>query len=272
MEPITVPPTMARGAAHAIAERRAHSHAEPPRERFAPLWLRASLVLATVAALALLYPKSYIETRLRRAPPPNAATLAYLRLMVMAQPAQTDTRIMLATQALTAGDIPLTRYALEPWRARGLAGLPHDVAALKLRLLRAELRTQRPGSARTSRLAQTYMRGVLLLAPGMRPSELMHEARFAILLGRYRTAARLYRVIIAHTPDAGLRLAAFRGGIEALRSAGQTREALAFARSELPRVPRSARLWRLMTRLALMADDPKLAAHYARRLIGLAGS
>lgn len=268
MGPATLPAPTAHGPAHPIPERRARSHGEPPNERFAPLWLRTGLVLATLVTLGLLYPKAYIETRLRRAPPPNAATLAYLRLMVMAQPAQVDTRILLATQALTAGDIALTRYALEPWRARGLAGLPLDIAVLRLHLLRAELYTQRTGPMAASPLAAAYAHAVLLLAPRMKPAQLMREARFAAALGRYRAAAQAYRLVIRRTADARLRRRAFDQGIAALRAAGQPSEALAFAREELAFVPHCASLWRLMTRLALMADAPSLAAQYARRLIG----
>ncbi|MBW4051822.1 MAG: hypothetical protein HIU85_10225 [Proteobacteria bacterium] len=268
MGSITLPQPTTHGPAHGVPERRAHSHAEPPRERFAPIWLRTSLVLATLVALGLLYPRAYIETRLRGAPPPNAATLAYLRLMVMAQPTQADTRILLATQALNAGDISLTRYALEPWRTRGWAGLPLEIALLKLHLLRAGLDTQRSGSMRQAQLAEAYTRAALLLAPRMKASGLMREARFAAVLGRYRTAAHLYRFLILQTQDAGLRREAFDGGINALRAADRPRDALRFAQDELAFVPPSPGLWRLMTRLALMADAPRLAARYARRLIG----
>ena len=268
MESIMLQQPTAHGPAQAVAERRAHSHAQPRRERFAPLWLRASLVIATLVALGVLYPRSYIETRLRGAPAPNAATLAYLRLMVSAQPAQADTRILLATQALRAGDIALARYALEPWRARGLSGLALEIALLRLHLLRAELYTQRSGSMRRARLAEAYTRAIVLLAPRMEAPELMREARVTALLGRYHTAARVYRILIGQTKDERLRREAFDGGINALRAAGRPRDALAFAQGELALMAPSAGLWRLMTRLALMADSPKLAARYARRLIG----
>lgn len=268
MESVMMQQPTAHGSAPAVAERRAHSHVEQRRERFAPMWLRAGLIIATLVALGVLYPRSYIETRLRAAPAPDAATLAYLRLMVLAQPAQADTRILLATQALRAGDIVLARYALEPWRPRALAGLPLTIARLRLHLLRAELRTQRAGSMRQTRLAEAYTSAMVLLAPRMAASELMREARFAALLGRYRTAALVYRILIRRTKDERLRREAFDGGIDALRAAGLPRDALAFAQGELALMRPSPELWRAMTRLALMADAPKLAARYARRLIG----
>lgn len=269
MESIILPEVAARIPAYAVPERRARAHEPPARERFAPLWLRATLILATVLALALLYPRSYIETRLRRVSAPNAAALAYLRLMVIAQPAETDTRILLARQALRAGDLALSRYALEPWRNREFSALPPDIALLRLRLLRAELYRQRPGSLPHADLAHTYTREVLLLAPRMQGADLLREARLIAALGQYRTAALLYRQLIAHTRNPALRLEAFHAGIGALRAAGEPREALAFARSELAFMAPSAQLWRQMTRLALMADAPRLAARYARRLVGV---
>ena len=269
MESMTLPDLTDRSPAHAVAERRAGSRNRPPRERFAPLWLRASLILATVGALGLLYPKDYIESRLQRGSAPSAAALAYLRLMVRAQPAVTETRVLLAQQALSAGELALAHHALAPWAARRIAALPPNIALLRLRLLRAELYTQLPTSERHAALAQAYTRDVLLFAAHMTPSELLREARFAAALGQYRTAADLYRQVISQSRDPAMRLEAFYAGIEALRAAGQPLDALAFARHELTTMPPSAELWRALTRLALLADAPRVAAQYARRLVGL---
>jgi tetratricopeptide (TPR) repeat protein len=269
MGSITPPELSASLSAYAAPERRACTHPEPPRERFAPLWLRASLILATVVTLALLYPKSYIEASLRAEPHPNATTLAYLRLMVMAQPTAIDTRVLLAQQALTAGDISLSRDALAPWLHQAMPSLPLSVALLRLRLLAAELNAAPPSSRRHAELAQAYLHDVLLLAPRMDSSELLPLARVIAALGEYRIAADLYRRIIAESPDAALRLEAFHRGIAALLAAGRPGDALAFAQQQLALVPPSAALWREMTRLALTADAPELAARYARRLMGL---
>jgi hypothetical protein len=272
MGSITMPQAATHAPAQAPPERRARAHGEPQRERFAPLWLRISLILATIATLALLYPRSYIEGSLRRAPAPNAATLAYLRLMVMAQPAAVDTRMLLARQALIAGDLPLSRDALAPWRDRPMGALPLGIALLELRLLRVELSAQPSTSPRHARLVAAYTRSLMLLAPRMGTPLLLRQARFATGLGRYRTAVSLYRYLIRRSADGAVRAAAFRAGIDALRAAGRPRGALTFARDQLAAVPPSPGLWRLMTRLALMADAPRLAAHYARRLVGLGRS
>jgi tetratricopeptide (TPR) repeat protein len=269
MRSITLPEVMADATSYAAPERRANAREPPPRERFAPLWLLAGLIVATVATLAFLYPRSYIESSLHRESRPDAATLAYLRLMVMAQPGAIDTRILLTREALAAGNIPLSRYALAPWLQQGIAALPPDIALLRLRLLRSELAAARLSSRRHAELADAYTRDVLLLAPRMGSSELLRGARMVAALGQYRTAARLYRHIIARAPEAALRLEAFHGGIAALLAAGRPADALAFAQEELPLIPPSAGLWRAMTRLALMADATHAAARYARRLIAL---
>jgi tetratricopeptide (TPR) repeat protein len=269
MGPITSPALTASLTARTAPERRARRHEEPPRERFAPLWLRASLVLATLVTMALLFPKPYLESSLRHESQPSPTTLAYLRLMVLAQPSGLDARVLLAQQALTAGDLALARDALAPWLHGTISALPLKVALLRLRLLSAELNATRPADLRHAEVAETYLRDALLLAPRMDSSELLRLARFIAAQGQYRIAADLDRRIIAKSPDAALRLAAFHGGIQALLAAGQPAEALAFAQHALPLVPSSAALWREMTRLALMADAPELAAQYARRLTGL---
>lgn len=268
MEPLALPELTSHTPGHTDSERRLRSRERPSPERFAPLWLRASLVLATLGILWLLYPRYYIENSLRRQSAPNSATLVYLRLIVLAQPAVTETRVLLAKQALAAGNVALARYALAPWAKRGLEAVPLKIALLRLRLLRVELYAQRPASMRRAELTEVYTRALLLLAPRMGASELLRHAGAVAALGQYRVAARLYRQVMATTGDPAVRLKAFYGGIAALRAAAQPFDALAFARSELAAVPPSTGLWREMTRLALMADAPMLAASYARRLIG----
>jgi len=269
MGSITPPELTASLAAHAAPERRTRTHEEPPRERFAPLWLRASVILATLVTMALLYPKPYIESNLRRESQPSAATLAYLRLMVLARPSALDARILLAERALTAGDLALARDALAPWLQQKISPLPLQIALLRLRLLSAELDATRSTTLRHAEIAETYLRDALQLAPRMDSSELLRTAGFIAAQGQYRIAADLYRRIIAQSPDAALRLEAFHSGIEALLAAGRPPDALAFAQQELALVPHSAALWREMIRLALEADAPELAARYARRLTGL---
>jgi len=269
MGPITPPELTASLTTHAVPERCARRHEPPLRERFAPLWLRASLVLATVVTAALLYPKTYIESSLRHESQPSATTLAYLRLMVLAQPSGRDARLLLAQQALAAGDFSLARDALAPWLHQAISAVPLNIALLRLRLLSADLDATRPSDPRHGEVAEVYFGDVLLLAPRLDSPELLRLARLIGAQGQYRIAASLYRRVIAESPDAALRLQAFHGGIEALLAAGRPADALAFAQYAVPLVPSSAALWRQMTRLALAANAPELAAEYARRLTGL---
>jgi hypothetical protein len=268
--PAAVPPELsASPMGDSAAQRRARAHPPAVRERFAPLWLRASLIVATLVTMALLYPKPYIEESLRHGSQPSSTTLAYLRLMMLAQPAALEPRVLLAEQALAAGDLRLSQEALAPWRGRQITALPPDLALLRLRLLESELAATQRTTTRHAQLAAAYLRDAQLLAPRIDPSRLLSVSRFIAALGEYRSATRLYRLLIAETPDPQLRRAAFESGIQALLAAGQPAEALAFAQDELALMVPSAGLWREMTRLALMADAPQLAARYARRLTGL---
>jgi tetratricopeptide (TPR) repeat protein len=269
MDSMTRPQLPEHPPAPAFAERRAHSREPAAREHFAPLWLRAGLIVATLGTLALLYPRHYVESTLQHTAAPNAATLAYLELWVRSQPEATDTRVLLARQALKAGRIRLARRALAPWAQWPLAALPLEVARQRLHLLRTELARQRPASGSHRRLAAAYTRDVLRLARRTDVRQVLREAQVVATLGHYRAAAQLYQLVIAQTRDPALRLAAFYDGIAALRAAGRSRAALTFARHALSVVPRTVALWRELTRLALMADAPQLAARYARRLIGL---
>lgn len=256
--------------AHAApSDRREHASARASRERFAPPWLILGVLVATLSALAFLYPRSYLETHLRQHPQPNAATLAYLRLMVMAQPSASDSRILLARAALTAGDIGLADYALTPWRAQDIAQLPLQLARLRLHLLRLELYAAALDSTRKSRLASAYVYDLEQLAPRLDAAALLREAHFAVALGYNPTAAQLYRQVIARASSPKLRREAFQAGIKALLAAGQARAALAFAQREQASLPPSLERWRQLTHLALMAGRSRLAARYARHLVGL---
>jgi hypothetical protein len=269
MQAALPPELTASPMAYAAAQRRTHAHQRVPRERFAPLWLRASLIVATVVTLALLYPKPFIESSLRQQSRPSTTTLAYLRLMVLAQPAAREPRVLLAQQALAAGDLQLSQEALAPWRRQSITALPQDLALLRLRLSAFELGMTPPASGRHASLAALYIRDAQLLAPHIEPSGLLPIARLIASLGEYQSATRLYRIIITKSADPRLRHEAFESGIRALLAAGQPAEALAFAQGELALQRPSDELWREMTRLALMADAPQLAARYARRLTGL---
>ncbi|MDA8382928.1 MAG: hypothetical protein M0037_07720 [Betaproteobacteria bacterium] len=255
-----------------LAERRVGAHQAAPREHFAPLWLLASLILATLAALLFLYPRPYLLKTLRDHPQPTLATLAYLRLMVIEQPSAADTRLLLAQEALAAGDWPLARDALSPWRDKAPSAVPPEVAAMRLRLQQAELGSPRTLSARRDALSKAYVKDLLALAPHMAPSTLRHAITVVASLGHYQTSARLCTLLIRRTRNPALRQAAFDSGIKALLASGDAAAALAFAQADLPLMPPSRILWREMTRLALQAGNARMAAEYAHHLVKLPSS
>ena len=239
------------------------------RERLAPSWLLGSLVLTTLGALLVLYPKTYIETSLRANPTPNTATLAYLQLMVRAHSDDGAARVMLADQALIVGDVRLARYALRPWLHEDMSRLPIRIAMLRLHALETELHSASGEPKRHARLADAFARDIVDLSNRMSVTTLMNNIRSVADLGHFTTAARLYRSIIDRANNAALRRQAFVEGIDTLLAAGQPKAALDFARSELARTPQDNAIWRRMVRLALMANQPHLAARYARRLVGM---
>ncbi len=66
-------------------------------------------------------------------------------------------------------------------------------------------------------------------------------------------------------PDA--RWPAFTALVGTHLAAGESAQALAVAQANLSRMPADTRLWRYMTRLALQANQTKLAAEYAQRML-----
>ncbi len=256
-------------APHARAARVGRARRTIPRERLAPLWLLGSLILATIGALLVLYPKAYIEANLTATRMPNTASLAYLRLLVRAHSDEPAARILLAEQALTVGDIDLSHRALAPWLHGSLRHVPLQIAMLRLHLLEAELRAASRRPEQRGRLAAIYARDAADIAPRMRMPALTDTIRMLTGLGQFDTVTVLYRDMIDRARNQAARRHGFLGGIAALLAAGRPQAALNFARSELDRVQPDDVIWRHMIRLALMADQPVLAAHYARRLVGM---
>ena len=234
-----------------------------------PWWLPLAIVGGTVFALWLLFPKTYIEQTLRAQKHPNAATLAYLQLLVRAQPNDIPLRLALAHMALEIQDLPLARTALAPWKRRALDALPLAIAQARLRLLRLELLATPAHAPARTRMQKRYALALSQLAPRLAPPQLLQEARFAVQIGDYTAAAMLDRLALEKSDDPRLRSQAFEQGIAALLAAGKPAAALAFARAGLNHVPHDDALWRRMIGLALAANRADIAARYAHKLVGL---
>ncbi len=234
-----------------------------------PWWLPIAIVVSTVFSLWMLFPKSYLEQTLSAQKTPNAASLAYLHLLVRANPKDNTLRLKLADMALAAQNASLAHSALGPWMHSPLRGLALPIAQARLRLLRLELLSTPLHTPTRDKLQQQYIHSLTQIAAHLSPLQLLNEAGFAIQLGDYASAACLDRRILETGTASSLRLKAYQQGIDALLAADEPRAALAFARAYLNRVPRNEVLWRRLTRLALAANRPDLAVRYARRLVGL---
>lgn len=94
----------------------------------------------------------------------------------------------------------------------------------------------------------------------------------AIGAGRPSSAAEFAQRWLASASDETSRWMAFNALINAHLGADQPRLALTAALRNVDRLPPTAPLWRLMTRLAMQAGDAAMAADFAHRLVGLGAS
>ncbi|AOU97143.1 hypothetical protein BI364_03215 [Acidihalobacter yilgarnensis] len=105
----------------------------------------------------------------------------------------------------------------------------------------------------------------------MPPSAMLWRTLFhlSIQAGKPGSAARYAQSWYQLADSPAQRRKAFDAVVEAYLSAGRPDIALQTARTLLPGMHQDRSLWRRMTRLALSANQPRLAAHYARLLVGL---
>lgn len=239
------------------------------RERFAPRLLLLGLFLGTLVAMYFLYPKTYIEKNLGANPRPDATTLSYLQLLVRVEPKNERLRLLLVREALAAGQLRLAQTAFAPWRNTPVPQLPLSIAMLRLRIRLITVQAAPANSPDRVMLADGYVHDVLALAPRMQPQALLQKAKVVLAMGRYGTAADIDRLVIRESTSARLRRTAFYDGINAFLAANQPATALAFAQSEIGRLTPDDILWRRLTRLALSANRPLIAAKYARQLVGM---
>lgn len=241
-------------------------------ERFAPGSLLLGLFIAGIFAAFWLFPRHYILAQMSSPQHPSPISLAYLTLAIRSQPRDTTLRFLLARQALDSGRLMLARSALLPWERRSWRQLPLAVAKLRLRLLLKEMRRLTRGTQPYTSITDEYVRGIDILLPRLSCRRLSEESNLLAGIGQFMLAVHLDRRILARTNDARLQKKAYLQGIRTLLGAGEPVLALKFARRELSRITPDLALWRLLTRLALMANKPALAARYARYMVGLDAS
>ncbi len=86
--------------------------------------------------------------------------------------------------------------------------------------------------------------------------------------GEPQQAAEYARRWLLQAPNGTEQRQALDAVITAWLAAGKPDRALQDATMLIDHVPASRSLWRQLTRLALQAERPDLAARYARRLVG----
>lgn len=179
---------MAIGAPIAAA---APSRASRYRRRVTPRLTVQFLGTGQVAALCgamlvlgvLLFPKAFIDRQLRTTAPPSAATIAYLQLLLRAQPDQPATRMQLVSQRLRAGELRQAESELAPLLSR--PGPPPEQLGM---------------------MCLTLRRAQFLAVPADSPQRMLARARYAQALSRFggQLAPRQQLEIIQQAIDSGL--------------------------------------------------------------------
>lgn len=153
----------------------------------------AMLVLAVV-----LFPKEFINQQLRAEGPPQAATIAYLQLLLRAQPGDESIRLQLVHERLRAGQLAEAETALAPLVRHADRESP-SVAALWLGLRRAQFVAIPPKSPGREEARRAYARALDRFGSRLSPANQLAETRHAIDAGLYVTAERLAAHLLATT-------------------------------------------------------------------------
>lgn len=138
-----------------------------------------------------------------------------------------------------------------------------------------DLRRQSFGLLLQSYLAagdpRSALRAAQLNVDALPPREMpwAHLIRIATWAGESAAGADFARRWLLVADDDAERWQAFNALIDAYLAAGEPHQALTAAQAQLGRIRPDAALWRRMTKLALQAGEGRVAAGYAKRLVGL---
>lgn len=282
------------------------SPASPERPRLLPVWAALAFGAAVALGLALLYPYEGLERALaRRGGAPDALQIAYLEAWLAARPGDVGLRLWLARELMRA-DAPLrARAHLErvlaeapPSLLREARKLAFDLdwrewtdaqgsaapGALRARLraqVRALLADERDPAAALALLPRAVALGeegfaaqwLQALAAGERrlpPAVWEAAAMQALAQSRHLLAAHL--LLRARDAERSLaqRRRLFLAALRAAQAGNALPEALALAERHLGELIADPETLEFLTRLALAANRPDVAAHYARLLLRIA--
>lgn len=282
------------------------SPASPERPRLLPVWAALAFGAAVALGLALLYPYEGLERALaRRGGAPDALQIAYLEAWLAARPDRVGLRLWLARE-LARADAPLrARTHLDrvladappsmrrearklafdlDWREWRSAQGTAAAAELRARLreqVQALLADERDPAAALALLPQAVALGeeevaaqwLQALATGDRrlPATLWEAAAMqALAQSRHLLGAQL--LLRARDAERGLaqRRRLFLAALRAAQAGNALQEALALAERHLGELIVDPETLEFLTRLALAANRPDVAAHYARLLLRIA--
>ncbi len=187
----------------------------------------AMLVLAV-----LMFPKEFINQQLRAGGPPQAATIAYLQLLLHAQPSDQTIRLQLVHERLRAGQLAEAEVALAPLIDH--AGSESSaVASLWLSLRRAQFVAIPSGAPGREAARRAYANALNRLGSRLSPAGQLAETNHAIESGLYLTAARLAAHLLATTQGGSQ-----AGANQSKHEAGQVAStSLRAPRDETPHTP-----------------------------------
>lgn len=162
--------------------------------RIATHFLGAGQVIALFSAMVaigiVLFPRQFINQQLRAGGPPQAATIAYLSLLLRAQPTDPTTRLQLGREQLRAGQLDRAEETLGPLlHATSAAGA--GATALWLELRRAQFVAVATGSPQREVARQDYARALSRYCASLSPADQLSQINRAIEAGLYATAVKL---------------------------------------------------------------------------------
>lgn len=149
----------------------------------------------------LLFPKAFIDRQLHTSAAPNAATIAYLQLLLRAKPSDLTTRMQLVSQRLLAGQLQQAELELAP--LLDLPGPPPEqFGMLWLTLRRAQFMAAPADSPRHVQARAQYAEALSRFGSQLAPAQQLIEIQHATDVGLYQVAAQLAAHLLAVTAPA----------------------------------------------------------------------
>lgn len=272
----------------------------PERERLAPLGLVLGLAAGVLLALTILFDPQAFMARVRASG--HGAVTLYFMQALLASTNNDHLRLLLTRREIDAGHysqalrtlkplikVPSTRLYRQAVRwltysdllavtfAHPAGSPARRAGERRLRLMTPALRTEVHG-LRLEKLA----RDAISLHDGTTAISIYKQlaaqhihgralyyglaARAAVGLQRAREAATLYFGAQAFARSPAHQRYYFEHGLEALERHNEMRHAVRAARAYLGRLGTNKSVLRFLVRLAQRANEPRVAAHYAREL------